>query len=57
MQSTLRFACAVDATNSHSADNFADARAATHSTWSHNTRPASTLAPAYSIPTAMRVSS
>jgi hypothetical protein len=41
VQSTLRFARAIDTPNSHSAGKFGDAPAAPHSASSHNT---STLA-------------
>ena len=58
MQSTLRYACAVDATDSHSAVNLADTRATAHSTLSPNTASlAYDFAPAYSVPAAVKVSS
>ncbi len=53
MQSALRFACANDAPNSHSADKFGNARAASHPACSHNTRATSTLAQTYAAPAAI----
>lgn len=54
MQSALRFACAIDAPNSHAARNLADARAAAHSANSPDTAAlAYDFAASYSLPAAL----
>ena len=54
MQSTLRFARAFDAPNSHSADKFGDAPATAYSAATPNTSTlAYDFAAAYSIPAAV----